>query len=245
VNVEIDITWACNLRCNNCNRSCEQAPTGEGMTLGQIQHFVDESIGAGQQWRRIRLLGGEPTLHPQFLEMVDVLRAWRDAHAPGCQIEVASNGYGDKVRGMLARIPADVHVDNTQKSTVEQPFLSFNIAPVDQRRYRHADYRNACWVSENCGVGLTASGWYPCAIAGGIDRIVGHDMGRQTLPAPTDDLHDQLETFCRGCGGFKRQAQTPVTQPVMSRFWNRAYGTWKERPPMLTRYGARSKNEAG
>ena len=43
--VELDITWACNLRCFNCNRSCEQAPTGESMTLDQIRRFVDESPG--------------------------------------------------------------------------------------------------------------------------------------------------------------------------------------------------------
>ena len=39
--IDIDITWACNLRCDNCNRSCRQAPTDEHMTVGQIQRFLE------------------------------------------------------------------------------------------------------------------------------------------------------------------------------------------------------------
>lgn len=33
--VEIDITYNCNLRCPNCNRSCSQAPTRKQMTIQQ------------------------------------------------------------------------------------------------------------------------------------------------------------------------------------------------------------------
>src|SRR5262249_20587376 len=64
--IEIDITYACNLNCYNCNRSCEQAPTGEHMTVEQVERFVAESVAAGKQWKRIRLLGGEPTVHKNF-----------------------------------------------------------------------------------------------------------------------------------------------------------------------------------
>src|SRR5512136_1024527 len=32
--IDIDITWDCNLRCYHCNRSCQQAPTEERMTIG-------------------------------------------------------------------------------------------------------------------------------------------------------------------------------------------------------------------
>jgi len=64
--IEIDITYACNLRCYNCNRSCTQAPTVERMTVDQIKKFVEESKASNLQWKRIRILGGEPTLHPDF-----------------------------------------------------------------------------------------------------------------------------------------------------------------------------------
>ncbi|MEW8625591.1 MAG: hypothetical protein AB2551_07560 [Candidatus Thiodiazotropha sp.] len=32
------------LRCFNCNRSCEQAPTGKRMEVDQIRRFVDQGL---------------------------------------------------------------------------------------------------------------------------------------------------------------------------------------------------------
>ena len=34
--IDIDITWECNLNCFHCNRSCQQAPTEEMMTVKQV-----------------------------------------------------------------------------------------------------------------------------------------------------------------------------------------------------------------
>src|SRR5262245_29713970 len=70
--IEIDITYACNLSCPNCNRSCAQAPTGERMTVEQIDFFLKESIASGIKWDRIRLVGGEPTLHPHFHNIIQL-----------------------------------------------------------------------------------------------------------------------------------------------------------------------------
>jgi MoaA/NifB/PqqE/SkfB family radical SAM enzyme len=45
--IEIDITYKCNLRCANCNRSSAQAPSEERMTVAQIEKFVKESVDNG------------------------------------------------------------------------------------------------------------------------------------------------------------------------------------------------------
>jgi hypothetical protein len=236
--IEIDITWACNLNCFNCNRSCEQAATGEHMTVEQIQRFVDESVAANSRWGRIRLLGGEPTVHKQFFEILDVVRAYRDQHSPDTVIEVITNGHGDKVNAAIARIPADVAINNTSKETKVQPhFGSFNIAPKDVPSYADADYRNGCWVIENCGFGLGPNGYYPCAVAGGIDRIYGWDLGRKSLPVVTDGMDDLLEKFCQHCGHFKREIEGSFDAPIMSETWKAAYEKYKKKRPQLTRYG--------
>lgn len=224
--VELDITWACNLRCFNCNRSCEQAPTGESMTLEQVRRFVDESLAAGQRWERIRVLGGEPTLHPAFQEILLELLRYRE-QVPDVVIEVATHGGGDRVQAALARIPPGVQVEDTRKQGPEQPFSTFNVAPIDRPEYDSADFTNGCAVTEVCGVGLTPYGYYPCAVAGGIDRIMGYDLGRKQLPAPDDDQADQLAAFCRVCGHFKREHEAPVTSPVQSPTWAEAYARWR------------------
>ncbi len=172
--IEIDITYACNLRCFNCNRSCTQAPTPERMTLEQIDRFVRESVDAGIRWERIRLLGGEPMLHPQLRAILQLLLWYRDQYSPNTVIEITTNGYGEKVRSALREISPEIQIRNTRKERGLQPFFqTFNVAPKDLRNYRHADFRNACGISHKCGIGLTPYGYYHCAIAGGIDRIFG------------------------------------------------------------------------
>jgi hypothetical protein len=233
--IELDITWACNLRCFNCNRSCEQAPTGEGMTVAQVRRFVDESLAAGQRWERIRVLGGEPTLHPHFHEILEELLRYRAA-VPEVVIEVATHGHGERTRAALARLPDGVTVEDTKKDSAVQPFQAFNLAPIDDPAYAGADFANGCPVTEVCGVGLGPYGYYPCAVAAGIDRIFGLDLGRRRLPADDDDLVDQLRAFCRLCGHFRREVEAPVTAPVQSESWRAAYARWRSSPPSLERY---------
>jgi len=235
--IEIDVTWACNLNCYNCNRSCEQAPTTERMTLEQIRRFVADSVARGIRWERIRLLGGEPTLHPDLFEIIDALRVYRDVHSRDTQLEVATYGHGPRVRAVLARLPSDVTVIDTAKRSLVQPhFKSFNVAPQDLRAYRRADYRNGCWIIEACGSGLGPYGFYPCAIAAGIDRVAGLDAGRKSLPSDDDDMADLLDRFCRLCGHFKQERERTIEGPQASASWDAIYRTYRERRPMLTRY---------
>jgi len=241
--IEIDITYACNLSCFNCDRSCTQAPSGERMTLQQIELFVKDSIEKGIKWERIRLLGGEPTLHPNFLEILDQLLAYRESFSRETVIEVVTNGYGKKVENVLKNMPPQIKVDNTNKTADTQPsFNTFNVAPRDLRKYRDANFRNACLISQNCGIGLTPSGYYPCAVAGGIDRIFGWNLGRQELPYDQDSMHDMLEAFCSHCGHFKRNRQNLVNRPVMSPTWREAYARYRQARQKLTLYGHKNTN---
>jgi uncharacterized Fe-S cluster-containing radical SAM superfamily protein len=235
--IEIDITYSCNLTCFNCNRSCEQAPTGEHITVQQIEAFVQESIVKGIKWERIRLLGGEPTLHPQFFEILEVLIGYRSNFSSDTRIVVVTNGYGKKVQQVLARIPGGVSIQNTMKESGVQPaFRSFNIAPRDVAAYRSADFRNGCSIIDQCGFGLSPSGYYPCAVAGGIDRIFGWDIGRQNLPSDDDRMYDLLERFCSHCGHFKRSPEPPLLAPTMSKTWTEAYAAYRRSKPKPTRY---------
>ena len=98
--VEIEITSFCNLACFNCNRSIRQAPTDECMSLSQVERFVSESLALSWRWKQITLIGGEPTLHKQFWQILAVLERYKSAY-PDCIIEVSTNGYGDRVRRVL------------------------------------------------------------------------------------------------------------------------------------------------
>ncbi|CAB1076866.1 hypothetical protein D1AOALGA4SA_4663 [Olavius algarvensis Delta 1 endosymbiont] len=61
-----------------------------------------------------------------------------------------------------------------------------------------------------------------CAIAGGIDRIYGYNLGRKKLPEESDLLSDQMSAFCRLCGHFG--FQWPTRRSRQSKTWRMAYG---------------------
>ncbi|MDX9787986.1 MAG: radical SAM protein [Desulfobacterales bacterium] len=227
--IEIDITYRCNLMCLNCNRSCTQSPSPIEMPVATIVSFIDQSIASGATWRRIRLLGGEPTLHTRFFDIIELLRAYRTAHNPELRIVVCTNGCGAKVQRRLQQLPADIAIKNTSKLGGQRLFRPFNRAPVDSRWNRFADFSCGCRILGDCGIGLTPMGYYACAVAGGIDRIFEFNVGRPQLPEPGDDLENHLRLFCRYCGHFG--FQWPTKQAKMSPVWQKAYRRCNMRRP--------------
>ena len=144
--IEIDITYLCNLYCINCNRSASQAPEEMHITIDRIQSFVNDSISLKHRWNRIRVLGGEPTLHPHFRDIIDCLMRYREWNGD-CKIEVVTNGYGEKVQSVLDTLPKTIWIENSKKSgRIQMDFGPFSLAPCDDSKFSRADYRNGCAI---------------------------------------------------------------------------------------------------
>jgi Radical SAM superfamily/4Fe-4S single cluster domain len=232
--IELEIITACNLKCYNCDRSSRQAPTGEMMDIAQIAHFVDESMELDWRWRRISLLGGEPTLHPSLFEILEELNRYR-LQVPSVCIQVVSNGYGEKVTATLERLPVWVNIRNTQKTSVVQDYFdAYNVAPEDLEEYRDADFSEGCAIPYQCGMALTRYGFYPCGAGASIDRIWGWGRNITSLRQVTPQgLVAEFSRLCRHCGHFHgRKAATEV----QSASWNSAYDQWRSEPPQLPIY---------
>jgi len=233
--IQVDVTYQCNVKCFNCDRSCGQAPSDERMTVGQIQRFVEETIDRKLEWERIRILGGEPTLHPDILEILDVLLTYKKTRSPDTCIQLSTNGFGQAVNGTLSKVPNGIRIINSSKKSNVHLFHPFNLAPEDSPVYRYADYSNGCWRISGVGMGLTPYGYYPCAIAGGIDRVFGFDVGRKQMPPPNDSMSDVLQIFCALCGffGYGRKL---TNREVMSSTWKIAYEEYRTTKPELSLY---------
>ncbi len=228
--IEIDLTYVCNMRCNDCNRSVTQAPSNMQLTKADIDTFISDSIVANAEWELVRLLGGEPTLHPEFFAILDALRAYRDAHRPELVIEVISNGHGPRVNAVLEKIPGDIKLTNTAKLSDDQPIHhAFNRAPCDRPEHAGSDFSNGCFVTEYSGTGLTPMGYYHCAVAGGIDRIFREGLGREALPASDDEMRAEMAALCRLCGHFTAQLEAVPDEERVSPTWKEAYAAWAER----------------
>lgn len=240
--IEIDITYRCNLKCYNCDRSCTQAPDTVDMTLVQLERFVDETRIMSRKWKRIRIMGGEPLLHPNVEEILEIFADFRRENSETL-IEVITNGYGEIVRKAMRKIPPMITLKNTNKTKrFQRKFEPFNLAPIDKRRHILTDFSNGCWITEECGIGLNAYGYYPCGVGGSIDRVFGFDIGRKELPSENDPMTDQKRKLCPLCGHFANRRFIPIAEreavlgEPKSKSWIEAYKRHKKAPPVLTKY---------
>ncbi len=81
--VSLEITGRCQLTCTHCY--AESAPSGSHgtMTGAEWRAVLDEAADLAVE--RVQFIGGEPTIHPQFSDLV------RHALSLGLQVEVYSN----------------------------------------------------------------------------------------------------------------------------------------------------------
>lgn len=206
--IEIDITHECNLKCHGCNRSCGLAPTHDRMGIDDIDSFIAGSKELGIRWKLINILGGEPTLHPLFLDIIRKIHSeYIEAFSPDTILQVVSNGYTQRSRSLCQEVLKypNVRVDfgSYKKSNKLDYFTAFNDAPCDRPGHSTNDYSKGCWVAKHCGLGLNHLGYYGCAVCGGIDRVMKKHIGASSLKELTKPLIlKHFESFCQLCGNF-------------------------------------------
>jgi hypothetical protein len=94
------------------------------------------------------------------------------------------------------------------------------------------------------GIGLTRHGYYPHPICGGIDRVLGFDIGLKSLPPPDYSWREHYRTLCRYCGHYNRYtpagpvhyARHKSEQGRMSPSWQKAYADYRKKKPVLSCY---------
>ncbi len=188
INLELNITLQCNLACHNCNRMCNiYRDRTEHMSVDQIKKFVEQAKNAGGV-KKIKVLGGEPLLHPNFVEIYDVLNsAAKDGVIKHIKIETNKTLPAPKVEpskfvSWSGRI---------QKKKRHQPMVW---SPRDLGYERGAQPR--CPQIGKCGFSLDKYGYLPCSLAIMISRLFGHtDLYRKELPSSPWGL----ERLCPNC----------------------------------------------
>lgn len=239
--IELDITYECNLKCMSCNRSCAQVPTKESVTLDNIRFFIQDSINNGIKWNLINVLGGEPTLHPDFKEIIEAISSeYVKQFSQNTIIQIVSNGLTERSRQLCEEMRTlyrcvRIDYDSYKTKNKVEYFSPFNDAPRDDAKFKHAVYTKACWVTTLCGIGFNARGYYACALCGGIDRILNTNSGYKELKELTKEhILAHYEKFCPYCGNYKdydinagdvipRSEKKPF-ENIVSMSWQNLYG---------------------
>jgi hypothetical protein len=205
---ELHVTEHCNLRCANC---CNMSPLVDERTvaLADFEALVEQlarSIVADV----VKIMGGEPTLHPDIANVIRVLRA---------------SGLGDRVRlftnGLRLQAMPDAFWESLDELTIStyasapvkpailaiarerarRHDIVLNIKPVDEfsqvlsPRYESDDARvgetfDRCWLRHRCMV-VRDRRFYTCtraAYAGEFLAKVAHEPP----PAPLDRTDDGI-----------------------------------------------------
>lgn len=81
--LELELTGRCQLECVHCYAASGPAGTHGTMSTADWRRVIDEAAGVGVGM--VQFIGGEPTLHPDLLALVD------HALAAGIEVEVFSN----------------------------------------------------------------------------------------------------------------------------------------------------------
>jgi len=107
----IELTRRCDGGCTHCYADAGPAPADDEMTLAEIERLLREFAAWGGYY--VRLTGGEPTLHEDFLAILDVIAD------ESLKPSVNTHGrYGEGLlREMLARGVRDIRIslDGTEE----------------------------------------------------------------------------------------------------------------------------------
>lgn len=226
--VEMDITYLCNLHCADCNRgiSVTRYDPAWDMTPKDVAKHLAEAEACGHEWKTIRILGGEPTLHPKFREIIGIILSYAIRH--DTLTWLVSNGYGKKVQKELewARSVGVSRVESTEKNTPAQPtHIGFTQAPADLPDFKGE--AKPCDIPQRCGISLNKLGYYSCAPASTIARIFQLNTHIEHIKDVTPErLMATYQQHCLLCGHSHRP---PIQKP--SRSWRMALQQYNETMP--------------
>lgn len=187
-NFELEITLRCNSACPQCNRMCNVIDHGPSdMTIDQISDFIDSVRAAGGA-DIISVMGGEPTIHPEFVRIMEMLHNELELTGMVKNLRIATNGIipipdlGFPVKALVSPVARKQH-------------RSSFIAPIDS-----GQKTRRCVVPWHCGMAINKFGYSPCGPASAIARLFEIDgFTRKEMPSGPEAFRGYEQKICPLC----------------------------------------------
>lgn len=197
--IQIEITNACTFKCANCTRFVGHHKKPYFMDLAAVEKAIDslEGFGGG-----IGIMGGEPTLHPDFLQICELLRK----KVPPGKCGIWTSGYKwDEYRDVIKKtfkfaVSFNDHSDPGQK---HQPvFVAIDDVIRDKKLMW--DLIDHCWVQEIWSPSINPKGAFFCEVAAALDLFLdgpgGYPVEKGWWIRDPKHFRDQIERYCPRCG---------------------------------------------
>ena len=166
----IVLTYDCNLRCQGCNRYLDvmRVPNSD-IGLDDIQEGYNRVMAAKIEIRKCRVTGGEPLLHPQFVEAVTLIgQTWNKDY--GGRTCVFTNGTQViPKQGRSWRYKSSAATDR------DAAFWPSMLSPADLGLEPVLGGEQRCKIQAGCGRLFDAFGFGFCIFAGPLGRLLGID----------------------------------------------------------------------
>ena len=192
INFELNVTLRCNLACPNCNRLCHLKPAwaeDSDMSVGHVELFVDNLRNGPVKAKRVKVAGGEPLLHPELAQIIDVLLA----------------GVRD---GVIGKVKVDTNgTMNDKRPAIEHPALSWSGRKPSRKVHLPTLWSPTdlglpltypCTMPAKCGISLDNRGYLPCSMAISICRTF-EGMERYYADRPNSHFGKFAHAICRHC----------------------------------------------
>ena len=225
--IELKLTNYCNLKCDSCDACMDVAQTGEYLSLDNVRKFVEESIALRYEWERLKILGGELTLHPFYPDVINILDEYRKFNND-CEFVLSTNGVGTEVEDMIEKTPPWITHINSVEQTFDKKFERFELcrmAPIDLSNVRdYKGFSKGCWIVQDCGLSIFVDGlYYPCSPSHVVNRMFELEVGEYSLrDILTCNIRDKLEKLCRYCGHFLEPSLKFGAMSIQSKSWDEA-----------------------
>ncbi len=210
--IQIEITNCCVHECANCTRFVGQHQKPFFMDLATVEKAIDSLEGyAGG----IGIMGGEPTVHPKFREICELLQKKVPMHRCGLW---TSGHRWDEYKDLIKQTfkLGIYYNDHTEPNQRHQPVL-VAIDEVVQDKKLMWELINKCWVQEQWSPSITPKGGFFCEVAAAIDAVFdgpgGYPLEKGWWRKDPKDYQDQVKRCCVRCGGALPLDRPLITEP--------------------------------
>lgn len=200
--IQIELTNSCINQCANCTRFVGHHRKPFMMDITTFIKALESLDG----WKGgIGIMGGEPTLHPEFREILNI---FRDMVPDRRKRELWTAGYKWKQYEKDIKETFDEDLisfnDHTQTCGKHAPILASVKDLIRNNKEREFAIEN-CWVQPRWSSSITPFGCYFCEIAGAMDILF--TGGKNAWPLEkgwwkrsVKDFEKQKKAICPNCG---------------------------------------------